>query len=267
MNHRTTRPRSDSAAGFSLIELLVVIGIIALLIGILLPVLAKVRGTGTAVKCMSNMRSLGQATTAYSVDNDRYLPQPTAASASSGLTSAQAGEALWYNALDYYLGQEHKNYSRTSTTQRNYEEFKQDPAWAELDETEPDATGRTRRNTQTIKMNDYLKLSNLGKFVKITSPLLPNPSRIVAYVDGQGHDTPSVTTGNTGNASGFSATPGVVGLRHEDGANITYIDGHAAHEINEISQSGAGYLAWFTETTANQANWPKAIFNFEARSN
>lgn len=72
--HRPPRPSLRSTrSGFSFIELLVVIGVIAMLISLLLPVMSVARESAYSLKCQAQERAILQALTAHAGTHDGYM--------------------------------------------------------------------------------------------------------------------------------------------------------------------------------------------------
>jgi prepilin-type N-terminal cleavage/methylation domain-containing protein/prepilin-type processing-associated H-X9-DG protein len=90
-------PRSDrEACGFSLVELLVVIGVIGVLLGLLLPALSKARDQAQTVACQSNLRQLHDAFVLYSLLNHGYCMPARGANVDTG---GSASNYWWLGRL------------------------------------------------------------------------------------------------------------------------------------------------------------------------
>lgn len=91
-------------SGFTLVELLVVIGIIALLISLLLPALNKARDSARMTACASNMRQVGQAFGMYQSEHKQVLPAGYVHYPDGGSVAG----ASWDVMVQPYVGQAHQ---------------------------------------------------------------------------------------------------------------------------------------------------------------
>jgi len=103
--------RRSLRRGFTLVELLVVIGIIAVLIGILLPVIGRARAAANQAACMANLRTLGQLLNNYGAEFKGSLPYgryyASIGSASQTLNDQDNPEnrstMVWWSVLRKYM--------------------------------------------------------------------------------------------------------------------------------------------------------------------
>jgi prepilin-type N-terminal cleavage/methylation domain-containing protein/prepilin-type processing-associated H-X9-DG protein len=116
------RRPSRQRFGFTLVELLVVIGIIAILISVLLPVLGSARKAGYKAKCLANLKTLGDAYKMYQLDNKGYWPAAWNTWAAPNNPTGK-GDKRWHDYIGKYVvggmvGKQEINFNGTQTASK-----------------------------------------------------------------------------------------------------------------------------------------------------
>ena len=218
--------------GMTLVELLVVIGIIAVLIGILFPTLARAREQARAVKCLSNLRELGQAAQMYVNANHGYFPISTSGIGRDwDFTVTASGilpGTLWEGG-NVVSVQQCPSYDRPSTTR-----------------TDP----YTGYNYNTSYIGGGIgEVTPLGHphVRPIKAASVRHPTRVALFGDGQysgGTDkfmrAPLEMSGSDVGDGVSLATRvcGTQGYRHLGRTNVCYCDGHAESVSDRYASAG-----------------------------
>jgi len=198
-----------SRKAFTLVELLVVIGIIALLIAILMPALRKARDSAQQVKCKSNMRQLTMAWFAYSTDNKGFMVYGATGAPDPNDTFNPPGTIPW---------------CQPGGTEQN---IKDGALWQYIGNTEGYHCPSDTANLRSFSINAFLNgewnyYQNYGKrLYKITE--LKRTSEFFVFAeefDPRGYDINSFWVAPTGDT--FVDCPGFF----HKGLTISFADGH-----------------------------------------
>ncbi len=240
------RPRAlASRPAFTLVELLVVIGIISLLISILMPVLGAANRAAKQTKCLSNMRNMAIAHCMYVNDSRGYVIQ--AGFGHGAVNHAADEQGAWFNTLQRY-------YTTPLLLRCPADES---PHWEGGTPVPPTSTANPKWRRTSYGINNFLDAVTCpvggifvgGPYRKITD--VRRTSGTIHFIEMTEHgefagsDHPHVE--NWALVGFPDATPKLVAAHmeaHQHGgsknrwtarANYAFLDGHAAsHTLREV---------------------------------
>ncbi len=154
----------NRSKAFTLIELLVVIAIIALLVSVLLPTLSQAREHAKSVKCLSNLRTLGQGIMVYSAAEKDACPGPLHPAVyrnmgTDALASYNVGNVEYYQ--ERQLTFKIRRYMGDSSSQKN-SATDQVATCPTVSQVNPDENFEIVINTKRIFPTHYV-LNNVGE--------------------------------------------------------------------------------------------------------
>lgn len=210
----------ELAAAFTLVELLVVIGILSVLIGLLLPALGAARQQANSLRCLSNLRQLAHGFVSYTLDNRGVLPS----SDTTGPLFPTVPEHLgWVDGLNL----------TTSITTGSIFQYVRTPDVYHCPSDSREAANRTY--SLNLYLGSYISDPWVNRFGVYRMSQVTRSAECVTFVE----EPDPRGTWNNGAFSQFPPPqPGeadqwtwvdIVPAWHRKGANFAYADGHAEH--------------------------------------
>jgi prepilin-type N-terminal cleavage/methylation domain-containing protein/prepilin-type processing-associated H-X9-DG protein len=253
--------------GFTLVELLVVIGIIALLISILLPALNKARDAANTTACLSNQRQLALMLHMYTTENRGSFPFATectdGSGAATGVCSAGHRHRAFVTFGEYVIEQGGLNVRRcSSSASRHFNALVgiktlapggwQDPGPEIEEESWITVSSRlSPRNDHGVQNGNWTGSEQWRRLKKIT--YFRPANQIMATVDAyvKTYVDPSTRIArpdeNNDNVGEFSYGPERLRFRHGtklNKINLSFLDGHAeTWDFDTLKEDPAGYGA------------------------
>ena len=230
MSHRIT---ARSGGGFSLVELLVTIAIIAILASLLLPALGKARDRAKQIACLGNIRTFGMAISNYASDYGYII--------ASSYPLTGAGAVPWYAQLRLYTGADVRNKfgceGDNGIPGSFYGDIRDRYACPSI-RLEDIPGANTLKATLAPSVN---YLDDGERYLK--GPSFPQPSRLLILGD--------VIYG--GSIERTSLPYGGIHFRHGNGANLLYGDMHAGLRVKGTFSASSSP---FWSPKATYANLP-----------
>jgi prepilin-type N-terminal cleavage/methylation domain-containing protein/prepilin-type processing-associated H-X9-DG protein len=240
--------------GFTLVELLVVISIIAMLLAILMPSLQMAKAGGWKIVCAARLRTLGLASQMYIPNNDRYLPpafwisQVGSSKTDKTATGGWCFPGSW--AGQYISGLEHFNNRNSSMT---------DPHWVkEACKKYFSCPARKYKGIPCYgyEVFSYAMNTNFGAWYPQqgwATPLtrildVKHPSSTVMHLDVEGDGTNGAVFYLWNNLWGQGYWQNAA-FRHAKTINLLMLDGHVVNTTKLPMKSG-GEFYW--ELTADE---------------
>jgi prepilin-type N-terminal cleavage/methylation domain-containing protein len=228
----SSEQRSSGPAGFTLVEMLIVIAIITLLIALLLPSVKKARESARNVTCMSNQRQLGIATISFAGDHGMHMP--------GGDTDPWIGPERWQKSWLGQGGSFHEMWSNAPHTGTLFAYVNQPqvylcPSITPGAYSAADGTGNGRFDYAVFEVFAGAHLEMLPLTAEVFGQVVAAPYLV--------DEDPMLSINNIFTGGGHG-TDDRVGIQHWGGGNYAAVDG----SVHRVKDGPTANLEWWTQT-------------------